>query len=49
MATRSPVESKKLTYAQGASAELVAAAAIAVADVYGLPVSPPPFSGGCVV
>jgi PiT family inorganic phosphate transporter len=28
-----------LTYAQGASAELVAAATIAAADVYGLPVS----------
>ena len=28
-----------LTYAQGASAELVAAGTIAVADVYGLPVS----------
>ena len=28
-----------LTYAQGASAELVAAATIAAADIYGLPVS----------
>jgi PiT family inorganic phosphate transporter len=28
-----------LTYAQGASAELVAAATIAAADMYGLPVS----------
>jgi phosphate/sulfate permease len=34
-----PASRLNLTYAQGASAELVAASTIGVADVFGLPVS----------